>query len=77
MQLIEDAGFDNSFSFIYSKRPGTPAAELSDDVPHAVKQARLMRLQQRIEANAQAISQRMMGSRQRVLVDRVSKKECQ
>jgi len=74
MQLIEDAGFDNSFSFIYSKRPGTPAAELFDDVPHAVKQARLVRLQQRIEANAQAISQRMVGSRQRVLVDRVSKK---
>lgn len=74
MQLIEDVGFDTSFSFIYSKRPGTPAAELFDDVPHAVKQARLVRLQQRIEANAQAISQRMVGSRQRVLVDRVSKK---
>lgn len=74
MQLIEDVGFDTSFSFIYSKRPGTPAAELFDDVPHAVKQARLVQLQQRIEANAQAISQRMVGSRQRVLVDRVSKK---
>ncbi|WP_198415509.1 tRNA (N6-isopentenyl adenosine(37)-C2)-methylthiotransferase MiaB [Sulfuriferula plumbiphila] len=74
MQLIEDVGFDSSFSFIYSKRPGTPAAELFDDVPHAVKQARLVQLQQRIEANAQAISQRMVGSRQRVLVDRVSKK---
>ncbi len=74
MQLIEDVGFDNSFSFIYSKRPGTPAAGLFDDVPHAVKQARLVQLQERIEANELAISQAMVGSRQRVLVERVSKK---
>ncbi|MHB1246548.1 MAG: tRNA (N6-isopentenyl adenosine(37)-C2)-methylthiotransferase MiaB [Sulfuriferula sp.] len=75
MQLIDDVGFDNSFSFIYSKRPGTPAAELPDDVPHAIKQARLVKLQKRIEANELAISQSMVGSRQRVLVERVSKKD--
>jgi len=75
MQLIDDVGFDNSFSFIYSKRPGTPAAELPDDVPHAIKQARLVKLQKRIEANELAIGQSMVGSRQRVLVERVSKKD--
>ena len=75
MQLIDDVGFDNSFSFIYSKRPGTPAAELPDDVPHTIKQARLVKLQKRIEANELAISQSMVGSRQRVLVERVSKKD--
>ncbi|WP_124706395.1 tRNA (N6-isopentenyl adenosine(37)-C2)-methylthiotransferase MiaB [Sulfuriferula multivorans] len=75
MQLIEDVGFDNSFSFIYSKRPGTPAAELLDEVPHAVKQARLVKLQKRIEANELAISQSMVGNRERVLVERVSKKD--
>ncbi|MEO6146849.1 MAG: tRNA (N6-isopentenyl adenosine(37)-C2)-methylthiotransferase MiaB [Sulfuriferula sp.] len=75
MQLIDDVGFDNSFSFIYSKRPGTPAAELPDDVPHAIKQARLVKLQKRIEANELAISQSMVGSRQRVLVEKVSRKD--
>ena len=75
MQLIEDVGFDNSFSFIYSKRPGTPAAELLDEVPHAVKQARLVKLQKRIEANELVISQSMVGNRERVLVERVSKKD--
>ena len=74
MQLIEDVGFDNSFSFIYSKRPGTPAAELLDEVPHAVKQARLVKLQKRIEGNELAISQSMLGNRERVLVEGVSKK---
>ena len=74
MQLIEDVGFDNSFSFIYSKRPGTPAAELLDEVPHAVKQARLVKLQKRIEGNELAISQSMVGNRERVLVEGVSKK---
>ncbi|MHB1175712.1 MAG: tRNA (N6-isopentenyl adenosine(37)-C2)-methylthiotransferase MiaB [Sulfuriferula sp.] len=75
MQLIDEVGFDNSFSFIYSKRPGTPAAELPDDVPHAIKQARLVKLQKRIEANELAISQSMVGNRERVLVERVSKKD--
>jgi tRNA-2-methylthio-N6-dimethylallyladenosine synthase len=75
MRLIEDVGFDQSFSFIYSRRPGTPAASLPDDVPHEVKQARLERLQARIDANAQAISRAMVGSVQRVLVERPAKKD--
>src|SRR5574343_1805542 len=75
MTLIEDVGFDNSFSFVYSSRPGTPAAELSDDTPHELKIERLMRLQTRIEEQAQAISQRMVGSVQRVLVEGLSRKD--
>ena len=75
MQLVEDIGFDNSFSFIYSKRPGTPAANLADDVPHAVKQVRLARLQKHIDAHALSLCQAMIGSRQRVLVESVSKKD--
>ena len=75
MRLIEDVGFDQSFSFIYSRRPGTPAASLPDDVPHEVKQARLERLQARIDASALAISRAMVGSVQRVLVERPSKKD--
>jgi tRNA-2-methylthio-N6-dimethylallyladenosine synthase len=75
MRLIEDVGFDQSFSFIYSRRPGTPAAALPDDVPHAVKQARLERLQAHIDANALAISRAMVGSVQRVLVERPAKKD--
>jgi tRNA-2-methylthio-N6-dimethylallyladenosine synthase len=75
MRLIEDVGFDQSFSFIYSRRPGTPAASLPDDVPHEVKQARLERLQARIDANAQAFSRAMVGSVQRVLVERPAKKD--
>jgi len=75
MGLIEELGFDQSFSFIYSRRPGTPAASLSDDVPHEVKQARLERLQARIDANALAISRAMVGSVQRVLVERPAKRD--
>jgi tRNA-2-methylthio-N6-dimethylallyladenosine synthase len=75
MRLIEDVGFDASFSFIYSKRPGTPAADLPDDVPHAVKQARLERLQAAINAAAQAVNQSMAGTVQRVLVEGVSKRD--
>lgn len=75
MNLIEQIGFDHSFSFIYSARPGTPAAELPDDVPLAVKQARLERLQRRISEMAQQISRRMVGSVQRVLVERHAKKD--
>ena len=77
MNLIEQIGFDHSFSFIYSARPGTPAAELPDDVPLAVKQARLERLQQRITGMTQQISRRMVGSVQRVLVERHAKKDRQ
>ena len=75
MTLIEEIGFDNSFSFVYSSRPGTPAAELSDDTPHELKIERLMRLQARIEEQAQAISQSMVGSVQRVLVESLSRKD--
>ncbi len=75
MGLIEEVGFDQSFSFIYSRRPGTPAASLPDDVPHEVKQARLERLQARIDANSLAISRAMVGSVQRVLVERPSKRD--
>jgi len=69
MRLIEETGFDASFSFVYSRRPGTPAADLPDDTPQSVKLERLQRLQAAIEARAQAISQAMVGTRQRVLID--------
>jgi tRNA-2-methylthio-N6-dimethylallyladenosine synthase len=74
MNLIADVGFDQSFSFLYSRRPGTPAAALPDEVPHEVKQRRLELLQQRLNGQARAISQRMVGSRQRVLVERPAKR---
>jgi tRNA-2-methylthio-N6-dimethylallyladenosine synthase len=74
MKLIEEVGFDHSFSFIYSKRPGTPAAELQDDVPLSVKKARLSELQALILENAHAISQSMLDTVQPVLVDGISKK---
>ncbi|MEJ1376798.1 MAG: tRNA (N6-isopentenyl adenosine(37)-C2)-methylthiotransferase MiaB, partial [Candidatus Sedimenticola sp. (ex Thyasira tokunagai)] len=75
MELIEEIGFDHSFSFIYSARPGTPAAEMPDDVPQSVKKARLERLQQTINTSAQQISRQMVGTVQRVLVERASKKD--
>ncbi len=75
MELIETIGFDHSFSFIFSARPGTPAAELPDDIPLTVKQQRLERLQHRINEMAQQISRRMMGTTQRVLVERPSRKD--
>ncbi|VAW65400.1 tRNA-i(6)A37 methylthiotransferase [hydrothermal vent metagenome] len=75
MKLIEDIGFDHSYSFIYSARPGTPASSLEDSVPMDVKKARLSRLQQRINEMALAISESMLGSVQRVLVERPSKKD--
>jgi tRNA-2-methylthio-N6-dimethylallyladenosine synthase len=75
MKLIEDVGFDSSFSFIYSPRPGTPALELEDSTPAEVKSARLSRLQKRIDEQAQVISQAMVGSIQRVLVEGTSKKD--
>jgi tRNA-2-methylthio-N6-dimethylallyladenosine synthase len=74
MRLVEEIGFDASFSFIYSRRPGTPAAALTDDTPHEVKLARLQRLQARIEQQAQGISRGMVGSRERVLVEGAAKK---
>lgn len=72
MKLIDDVGFDQSFSFIYSKRPGTPAANLQDEVPESVKSERLRRLQDAINKNAYAISEAMVGTVQRVLVERPS-----
>lgn len=75
MNLIHDIGFDMSFSFIYSARPGTPAADLPDDVDIEVKKQRLAILQQRINQNAQDISRKMVGSTQRILVDGFSKKD--
>ena len=76
MKLIDEIGFDTSFSFIYSPRPGTPAAELADDTPREVKSARLMRLQKRIEEHAFAISQAMVGTVQRVLVEGPRQEGC-
>jgi tRNA-2-methylthio-N6-dimethylallyladenosine synthase len=75
MKLVQDVGFDNSFSFIFSKRPGTPAANLEDDTPHEVKLARLQRLQAQIDANTRQLSAAMVGTVQRVLVEGPSKKE--
>lgn len=74
MNLIHEIGFDTSYSFIYSKRPGTPAASLPDDVPLDVKKERLNVLQQRLMLQANAISHSMIGTLQRVLVTGVSKK---
>jgi tRNA-2-methylthio-N6-dimethylallyladenosine synthase len=74
MDLIAEVGFDQSFSFIYSRRPGTPAAALPDEVSHQVKQQRLEILQQRLNQQARAISQRMVGSLQRVLIERPAKR---
>jgi tRNA-2-methylthio-N6-dimethylallyladenosine synthase len=74
LALVGDVGFDQSFSFIYSRRPGTPAASLPDEVEPAVKQERLARLQAQLETQARAISERMVGTRQRVLIERAAKK---
>ena len=75
MKLVEDLGFDASFSFVFSPRPGTPAAELPDDTPYAEKLERLQRLQAALEANARRISEGMVGTRQRLLVHDVSRKD--
>ena len=75
MKLVEDIGFDTSFSFVYSARPGTPASELPDETDEATKKQRLHILQARINQEAQAISRRMVGSTQTILVSGVSKKD--
>ena len=75
LALVREVGFDQSFSFLYSRRPGTPAASLPDDTPREVKQARLARLQAQLDAQARAISERMIGTVQRVLVERPSVKD--
>jgi tRNA-2-methylthio-N6-dimethylallyladenosine synthase len=75
MRLVEEVGFDASFSFVYSRRPGTPAASLPDDTPQAIKLERLQRLQDRLDEQAQAISRAMVGARQRILVEGPSRKD--
>ncbi|MBS7456682.1 tRNA (N6-isopentenyl adenosine(37)-C2)-methylthiotransferase MiaB [Coralloluteibacterium stylophorae] len=77
MKLIEDIGFDQSFSFIFSARPGTPAATLADDTPASEKSARLSRLQEAVTASARRISDAMLGTVQRVLVEKVSPKRAE
>ncbi|HEX8756625.1 MAG TPA: tRNA (N6-isopentenyl adenosine(37)-C2)-methylthiotransferase MiaB [Steroidobacteraceae bacterium] len=74
LTLVREVGFDQSFSFLYSRRPGTPAASLPDDTPAEVKQERLTRLQAQLEAQARAISERMVGSVQRVLIERPARR---
>jgi len=77
MKLIEELDFDASFSFIYSKRPGTPASDYPDDVPAELKTQRLMRLQAQIEAQAQRVNQAMVGTVQRVLVEGRARKNAE
>jgi tRNA-2-methylthio-N6-dimethylallyladenosine synthase len=75
MKLIDDVGFDASFSFIFSARPGTPAAEMADDTPYATKMERLRRVQNRIAELERQVSDAMGGSVQRVLVENISRKD--
>ena len=75
LDLIADVGFDQSFSFIYSKRPGTPAAALPEEVPHEVKQQRLETLQAQLNGQARRISEAMIGSTQRVLVEKPARRD--
>jgi tRNA-2-methylthio-N6-dimethylallyladenosine synthase len=75
LKLVEDVGFDQSFSFVYSRRPGTPAASLPDDTPDEEKQRRLARLQAALNANARAIAEAMVGTVQRVLVEKRSTRD--
>jgi tRNA-2-methylthio-N6-dimethylallyladenosine synthase len=74
LRLFDELEFDGSFSFVYSRRPGTPAAELPDDTPHEIKLTRLARLQERIDAHARRISERMVGTSQRILVEGASRR---
>jgi len=75
LALVAEVGFDQSFSFLYSARPGTPAAALPDEVPRPIKQARLTRLQAQLDSQAQHISRAMVGSTQRVLVERRARRD--
>jgi tRNA-2-methylthio-N6-dimethylallyladenosine synthase len=75
LKLVDEVGFDGSFSFVYSRRPGTPAADLPDDTPRQLKLARLARLQERIDAHARRIAERMVGTRERILVEGVSRRD--
>ncbi|MEZ5500396.1 MAG: tRNA (N6-isopentenyl adenosine(37)-C2)-methylthiotransferase MiaB [Steroidobacteraceae bacterium] len=75
LRLVRDANIDQSFAFLYSARPGTPAADLPDDVDQATKLRRLALLQEQLEENARAISAAMVGSRERILVERPAKRD--
>jgi len=75
LRLVDEVGFDSSFSFVYSRRPGTPAAELPDDTPQEVKRARLARLQRKIDTHASTIGEGMVGTRQCVLVEGASRRD--
>ncbi len=75
MKLIAEVGFDTSFSFVYSRRPGTPAADITDDTPQTVKLQRLQRLQALINEQAHAIARSMVGSTQRILVEGTSTRD--
>ena len=75
MKLISDVGYDSSFSFIFSPRPGTPAAALHDETPHTVKLERLQRLQAALDANVRRISASLLGTVQRVLVEGMARKD--
>ena len=75
MKLIDDVGYDNSFSFIFSPRPGTPAANLRDETPHEVKLKRLQQVQAAIDDNVRRISESRVGTMQRVLVEGASRKD--
>jgi tRNA-2-methylthio-N6-dimethylallyladenosine synthase len=75
LKLIEDVGFDMSFSFTYSPRPGTPAAEFSDQVAPEVQSERLKRLQTLVNTQSQAVAQSLVGSVQRVLAENVSRRD--
>jgi len=75
LKLVDEVGFDGSFSFVYSRRPGTPASDLPDDTPRQLKLARLARLQERTDAHARRIAERMVGTRERILVEGVSRRD--
>jgi tRNA-2-methylthio-N6-dimethylallyladenosine synthase len=77
LRLLEELNFDHSFSFVYSPRPGTPAAALTDDTPHEAKMQRLHRLQAQLDKQVKAYSETMVGTVQRVLVEGTSKKDSQ
>ncbi len=77
MKLVEEVGFDASFSFVYSPRPGPPAANLPDEVPQEVKAERLKRLQDLVAVQAQRLAQSLLGSVQRVLIEGASRKDTQ
>jgi tRNA-2-methylthio-N6-dimethylallyladenosine synthase len=75
LKLVGEVGFDDSFSFVYSRRPGTPAAELPDDTAPDVKRARLARLQEKVDGHASRMNELRVGTRQRILVEGVSRRD--